>query len=167
MLARLCALLSLALILPACGSREDPAAKNAVPAAAVKAPDMDMSKPCLTDKKVQGVIALIKEKPDFLKDFKGAAPAAVSAEMEAAARKYGFANYQDLAVSLHRVTIGMMDVQIAKHNREMSEDEDIPAAAKEMMRDQMKAATGGSELNKDDLKLVEKYFDQLEALADD
>ncbi|HAK94411.1 MAG TPA: hypothetical protein DCM87_05275 [Planctomycetes bacterium] len=171
MRSKLCVLLSLAFVLPACGSREDPAAKNAVGPAA-QAAGMDVTKPYLTEKKIQGVIAIIKEKPEFWDSCKGLTPVTVNAEMEAVAKKYGFANFQDLSASTYRVSIGMMQAQIAKHASEMEaaqegmdEDADTPPEVKKMMQDQMKAAMSmGQDLNDADQKLVEKYLGQLEAL---
>ncbi len=165
-------LLSLAFVLSACGSKEGPETKGAV-APAAKASDMDMSKPYLTEKKIEGVIAVLKEKPEFWESCKGVTPVTVNAELEAVAKKYGFANFQDLATSTHRVGIGMMQASISKNAAEMQKaqaeienDPDLSPEMKKTLQDRMTAVTAmGQDLNEADQKLVDKYFDQLEAVS--
>jgi hypothetical protein len=159
MLSRICVLLSLVFVLSACGPKEG-AGNQGVGAAA---PAMDMSKPYLTEKKVEGVIAILKEKPEF---WGARGPLAANAEMNAVAKKYGFSDSMDLSASLYRVGMGAMQAGMAKQVGEMDKNPNMTPEAKKMMQDQVKTAMqGAGQINAADLKFVEKYFDQIQAVS--
>jgi len=164
----------LVLLLPACGSKTEPGAP-APGAPGGGGAAVDMKTPYLTEKKIEGMIALTKDNPNFWASRAGKPPSAATAEMHALAKKYGFSNFQDLAETAARVTMGMAAVGMAKLNasefeesrQAMKDSPGLPADMKGLMQKHVEdtmAATG--DLNEKDRKLVEKYYDRLDALSD-
>ena len=142
------------------------------------APEADLTKPYLTDAKVQGVLKVIQEKPEFWKEYaKGWNPLTVKgkmAELDAYAKKQGFADFQDYVNSSTRVMTGLGVVAMEKAQVDMAKafekaQADADPETKKMLEEQAKAMQGISgtadapKLNDADRKLVEKYWSQFEA----
>ena len=102
----------------------------------------------------------------------------IQAELEAAAKKYGFANfaeYDDVAANISLI-LGGIDAKtkkftepreaILKEIEEVKKDKSIPAKEKKQMLDELNEALKSAEPIKfrDNIALVTKHFDKLDAL---
>jgi hypothetical protein len=162
-------LLSLSSILVACGPKGGAGGGGGED---TKAAATDLSKPYLTDKKVEGVISLLQEKPEYWKDLKPWTPLTANAELEALIKKHGFSSYQDFAASFSRVSTGLAAAAMEKSVKETDaarskalSDPNLTPEMKKMLEDSTKATSPFSrefpELNEADRKVIEKYYDQL------
>jgi hypothetical protein len=174
------ALLSAAcLFLASCGKGGGSGASGGGDESTASAPQSDFSKPYLSEAKVQGVVKVMQEDPEFWKEYaKGWNPLTVKgkmAELDAHARKQGFSDFQDYTNSAMRVWAGMGLIAMEKTQAEMVKSfekvpEDATPEMKKMMEDQKKAMLEGmagmsdqQKLNDADRKLIEKHWSQLEA----
>jgi len=146
----------------------------------------DYSKPYLTDEKMQQFLASMKEEHNplelmFKPGGQAQNPAALGdriAEFNSFARKYGFQGYQDYTGVWGRITVGEMQIWGAKTFEDMIsgaqaelKKPDLAPEMRKIYEDQITTAQKGlddmnkksSSLNADDMGLVKKYKDQIDA----
>lgn len=146
----------------------------------------DYSKPYLTDEKMQQFLASMKEEHNplelmFKPGGQAQNPASLGARMEefnSFARKYGFQDYQDYTGVWGRITVGEMQIWGAKTFEDMIsgaqaelKKPDLAPEMRKIYEDQITTAQKGlddmnkksSSLSADDMGLVKKYKDQIDA----
>jgi hypothetical protein len=136
----------------------------------------------LTEKQVLSFVAAQKDMAAITDKMQGNTSdkpdPKIQAELEAAAKKYGFANfaeYDDVAANISLI-MGGIDAKTKKFTEpreatlkeieEVKNDKSIPAKEKKQMLDELNEALKSAEPIKfrDNIALVTKHFDKLEAV---
>ena len=133
----------------------------------------------LTDKQIEGFLAAQKDMAAVTAKMQEGKPdPKLQAELEAIAKKNGFASfaeYDDVSSNISLI-IGGIDPKtkkfsepreaILKEIEEVKNDKSIPAKEKKQMLDELNEALKNAEPVKfrDNIALVTKYFDKLEAV---
>lgn len=136
----------------------------------------------LTEKQIEGFIAAQKDMSAVAEKMQGSASdkpdPKIQAELEAIAKKYGFANfgeYDDVAANISMIMAGIdpqtkaftePQVAIKKEIEEVQADKSIPDKEKKQMLEELNEAlkTAQPIQNPGNIDLVKKNFDKIDAV---
>src|SRR5215813_14537278 len=135
----------------------------------------------LTEKQVQGVVAAQKDISAVLEKIQGPPPdelpPPILAELDAAAKKHGFKDFNDYDEVLGNITMVMTGIDpktkaftdpaaaIQKEIADVTADKTIPAQDKKQMLEELNEALKSAQPIQfpGNIELVKKYYDKIEA----
>jgi hypothetical protein len=135
----------------------------------------------LTEKQVQGVISAQKDVSAILEKIQGPPPdelpPPIVAELDAAAKKHGFKDFNDYDEVLGNITLVMTGIDpktkvftepaaaIKQEIAEVTANKTIPAEEKKQMLDELNEALNSAQPIQfpGNIELVKKYYDKIDA----